>query len=108
MRHSLRWRGRGDIDSVAIAPTGIAFVIETKARRYMPEHLARTREMSAWLRTRRRRWCRGGALPVLCVVRARRLERIEDHVLVVSLDRLDAALRTAAGTRTQPMLLRGR
>jgi hypothetical protein len=25
LRHSLRWQGRGDIDSVAIAPTGIAF-----------------------------------------------------------------------------------
>jgi len=30
MRHSLPYRGRGDIDSVAIAPTGIAFAIETK------------------------------------------------------------------------------
>ena len=25
LRHSLPWRGRGDIDSVAIAPTGVAF-----------------------------------------------------------------------------------
>jgi hypothetical protein len=30
LRHSLPWRGRGDIDSVAIAPTGVAFAIETK------------------------------------------------------------------------------
>jgi len=30
LRHSLPWQGRGDIDSVAIAPTGIAFAIETK------------------------------------------------------------------------------
>ncbi|HLN11320.1 MAG TPA: nuclease-related domain-containing protein [Xanthobacteraceae bacterium] len=27
--HSLPYRGRGDIDSVAIAPTGVAFAIET-------------------------------------------------------------------------------
>ena len=30
LRHSLPWQGRGDIDSVAISPTGIAFAIETK------------------------------------------------------------------------------
>jgi hypothetical protein len=27
LRHSLAWQGRGDIDSVAIAPTGMAFAI---------------------------------------------------------------------------------
>ena len=27
LRHSMPWRGRGDIDSVAIAPTGIAVAI---------------------------------------------------------------------------------
>ena len=32
LRHSLPWRGRGDIDSVAIAPTGVAFAIETKTK----------------------------------------------------------------------------
>ena len=30
LRHSLPWQGQGDIDSVAIAPTGVAFVVETK------------------------------------------------------------------------------
>ena len=30
LRHSLPWQGRGDIDSVAVSPTGIAVVIETK------------------------------------------------------------------------------
>ena len=30
VRHSLPFRGRGDIDSIAIAPTGLAFAIETK------------------------------------------------------------------------------
>ena len=34
LRHSLPWQGRGDIDSVAIAPTGIAVAIETKTRTY--------------------------------------------------------------------------
>ena len=34
LRRSLRWRGRGDIDHVAIAPTGIAFAIEAKTSRY--------------------------------------------------------------------------
>jgi hypothetical protein len=27
LRHGLRWQGRGDIDSVAIAPTGVGFAI---------------------------------------------------------------------------------
>ena len=39
LRRSLRWRGRGDIDHVAIAPTGIAFAIEAKTSRYEPRHL---------------------------------------------------------------------
>jgi hypothetical protein len=32
LRHSLLWQGPGDIDSVAISPTGIAVAIETKTR----------------------------------------------------------------------------
>ena len=98
LRHSLRWQGRGDIDSVAIAPTGIAFAIETKTRTFDDQHLARVREMALWLRARRRRWCPAGALPVLCVVHASRLERVEADVLIVSPDRLLPALRRAAGT----------
>jgi hypothetical protein len=43
MRHSLSWRGVGDIDSVAIAPTGIAFAVETKTRAYDERHLVRVR-----------------------------------------------------------------
>jgi hypothetical protein len=39
LRHSLPWRGRGDIDSVAISPTGIAVAIETKTRTYDDHHL---------------------------------------------------------------------
>jgi hypothetical protein len=105
LRHSLVWARRGDIDSVAIAPTGIAFAIETKTRSYEPQHLTRTREMATWLRSRRRRWCRSGALPVLCIARAHQLERIETGVLVVSLDRLTSALRVAAGTTERPAFL---
>jgi Nuclease-related domain len=105
LRHSLRWPGRGDIDSIAISPTGFAFAIETKTRGYTPEHLARLREVAAWLETRRPRWCPNGALPVLCVVRDHGLERVEDAVLVVSLDRLPAALRTAARNRQRPAFL---
>jgi hypothetical protein len=105
LRHSLPWQGRGDIDSIAISPTGFAFVIETKTRTYTPEHLARVRDSAHWLKARRRRWCPNGAPPVLCVVRDHGLERVEAAVLVVSVDRLPAALRTAAGTRQRPAFL---
>jgi len=105
LHHSLPWPGRGDIDSIAIAPTGFAFTIETKTRTYTPDHLARVRGTAAWLTKRRRRWCRNGALPVLCVVCERGCERVEAGVLVVSIDRLPAALRTAAGTRQRPPFL---
>jgi len=105
LRPSLPYRGHGDIDSVAIAPNGIACVIETKTRTFHASHLAKTREMAAWLRRLRRRWCRTGALAVLCVVDARSLERVEDDVLIVSLDRLVPALRVHAGTSPRPRFL---
>ena len=107
LRHSLPWRGRGDIDSVAIAPTGVAFAIETKTRTFDARHVAGVREMALWLHRRRQRWCRRGALPVLCVVRARGLERIDGGVLIVSLDRLVPALRVAAGLSKRPAFLAG-
>ena len=107
IRHSLNWHGRGDIDSVAIAPTGIAFAIETKTRSHTPEHLARVASMADWLYARRRRWCPNGALPVLCVADARYLvDHVENGVLVVSRGRLLAALHTAAGTQTRPPFLK--
>ena len=49
LRHSLPWRGRGDIDSLAIAPTRVAFAIETKTMSYDDRHLARVQEQAAWL-----------------------------------------------------------
>lgn len=77
LRHGLRWSGRGDIDSVAIAPGGVGFAIETKTRTYDERHLARVLEQAGWLGHRRRSRCFGGALPVLCVVRAARVEGYE-------------------------------
>jgi hypothetical protein len=99
LRHSLPWRGQGDIDSVAIAPTGIAFAIETE------RHVARVREQASWLSRRRRRWCKHGALPVVCLARIRAVEHVEEGVLVVSIDRLAAALRTSASLRNRPGFL---
>ena len=95
--HSLPWHGWGDIDSMAVSPTGIAVAIETKTRSYERRHLARVREQMAWLSRRRRRWARNGALGVMCLVRARGVERVEHDVLVVSIDRLTHVLRVAAG-----------
>jgi Nuclease-related domain len=97
LRHSLRWQGRGDIDSVAIAPTGVAVAIETKTRSYDADHLARVYEQAAWLSRRRRRWCRRGSMAVLCLASGRGVQRVEDDVLVVSIDRLVSALRDAVG-----------
>ena len=105
LRHSLVWGGRGDIDSLAIAPNGIAYAIETKSRTFDARHLARARDTAVWLRRRRRRWCRVGVFPVLCVARARGLEAVEAGVLVVSLDRLVPALRASAGTSPRPRFL---
>jgi Holliday junction resolvase-like predicted endonuclease len=95
LRHSLRWLGPGDIDSVALAPTGIAVVVETKTRTYEERHLDRVRAQVAWLVRRRRRWCRNGTLAVLCLVRTRGVQRVDRDVLVVSIDQLIPALRRA-------------
>ena len=99
LRHSLPWHGRGDIDSLAIAPTSVAFVVETKTRAYDDRQLARVRDQAAWLARRRRRWCRHGAVPVVCLVRARGVQRLEQNVLVVSIDRLIPSLRSGVGGR---------
>jgi Nuclease-related domain len=107
LRHSLPWQGRGDIDSVAIAPTGVAVAIETKTRTYDVHHLARVHEQAVWLSRRRRRWCRHGVLAVLCLVRVRGVQRVEDDVLVVSVDRLMLAMRSAAGAVRPPLRCAG-
>ena len=107
LRHSLPWPGGGDIDHVAIAPAdvGLAFAIETKTSSYRPEHVARAAATARWLASRRRRWCPRGVLAVVCLVRARGVERVEDGVLVVSIDRLPGALRATAGARERPAFL---
>ena len=88
--------GRGDIDSVAITPGGVAFAIEVKTSGYEHRHLVVVREQAAWLCRLRRRWCRHGVVPVICVARLRGLRRWEDDVLVISLDRLVPAPRAAS------------
>ena len=103
LRHSLPWQGPGDIDSVAIAPTGLVVAIETKTRTYDVSHLARVHEQAIWLSRRRRRWCRRGVLAVLCLVRIRGVQRVEDDVLVVSIDRLMPAMQSAAGAGRPPL-----
>ena len=95
--HGVDWPGRGDLDHVLLSPSGIGFVIETKTLRYSRAHVVRTVDAARWLARKRRRYpC--GVLPVVCVTRARRVERFESEVLVVSLDRLMTALR-----RTRPL-----
>ena len=92
LRHSLQWRGRGDIDLVAIAPWGVAFALEVKTSWYEDRHLVIVREQAAWLWHFRRRWCRHGVVPVVCVARTRGVHRWNEGVLVGSIDRLVPAL----------------
>ena len=80
---------------LVVAAGGVAFAIETKTRTYDDRHLDRVREQALWLSRRRRRWCRQGVLPVLCVVRDRGVQRRERDVLVVSIDRLVPVLEKA-------------
>jgi hypothetical protein len=96
VRHAVDWPGGGDLDHVVRAPSGTGFVIETKTLRWTRAHLLRTSGAARSLARRRRRYP-GGVVPVLCVTRARHVERIESEVLVVSLDRLVPMLRAVAG-----------
>jgi hypothetical protein len=83
VRHSLDWPGPGDLDHVVRAPSGIGFVIETKTPRYTRTHLVRASGAARWLGGRRRYYpC--GVVPVICLARARRVERVRDDVLIVS------------------------
>lgn len=105
VQHALDWPGGGDLDHVVRAPSGIGFVIETKTLRYTRAHRVRTADAASWLSRRRRKY-RSGVLPVICLTRARSIERIEGEVLVVSLDRLLPTLRQTAepaAPRSWPM-----
>lgn len=82
---------------MAIAPDGVAVVIETKTMTY-------ERRTSPFCTTRRRGSLdagegghAGAPLASTCLVRARGVERVEHDVLVVSIDRLTDVLRVAAG-----------
>ncbi|MEO8690876.1 MAG: nuclease-related domain-containing protein [Solirubrobacteraceae bacterium] len=99
IRHAVDWPGRGDLDHVVRSPSGMGFVIETKTLRYSHAHLARTIDATRWLARRRRHYPRG-VVPVVCVARARSLERPVGTLLIVSLDRLLPALRTAAAAES--------
>ena len=94
VRHSVRWPQGGDIDHIATAPTGAAFVIETKTRGFSSAHLARTRACASWVTRRRRRWAPSGAAPVLCVVHGHSQCVVMEGVLVVPVDRLTGVLRS--------------
>jgi len=100
VRHGVGVRTGGDLDHLLRAPSGVGFVIETKTARYTQAHGTRTIHAARRLARRRRRYP-GGVVPVLCIVRARHLERVENDALVVSLDRLLPALRAAATARTR-------
>jgi hypothetical protein len=114
-----QWAGGGGVAAASLARVGRArgyrqrggrpdrdrVCIETKSRTFDARHLTYARQTASWLRRRRRRWCRVGAFPVLCVVHAHGLEGIEAGVLVVSLDRLVPALRARAGTSPRPGFL---
>jgi hypothetical protein len=94
VRHSVRWPQGGDIDHIATAPTGAAFVIETKTQSFSSAHLARTRACASWVTRRRRRWATSGAAPVLCVVHGHLQCVVMEGVLVVPVDRLTGVLRS--------------
>jgi hypothetical protein len=92
VRHSLDWPGRGDLDHVVRAPSGVGFVIETKTLHCTRPHLERASKAARWLGRHRRRYPRG-VRPVICLARARRVARADGDVLIVSPDRLVPELR---------------
>ena len=92
VRHGVRWPGRGDVDHIVRSPDGPGFAIETKTLNFSSEHLRRTEAWARWVARRRRRYPLG-VVPVVCVVRARRIESRYDDVVVVSLDRVLSVLQ---------------
>ena len=95
VRNGVRWPGGGDIDHLVRSPAGVGFAIETKTRTFGEAHLQRTAATARWAARRRRRYP-FGVVPVLCVVRAHRVESRYGNVVVVSLDRLLALLERTA------------
>jgi Nuclease-related domain len=108
IRHSLGWLGGGDIDHLAIAPgpLRLVFAIETKTRSYSSADLARISAVARWQTQRQPRGRRNGAIPVLCLAGMRGIERWENGVAVVSVDRLVAVMCRLARTTPKPAFLR--
>jgi hypothetical protein len=100
VRHAVDWPGAGDLDHVVRAPSGAGFLIETKTLRYTPAHLVRTLQAARWLARERRRYAHR-VRPVICLARGLRIDRLENGVLVVSLDRIASALRREAAAPRQ-------
>jgi hypothetical protein len=98
VQNGVRWAGGGDIDHLVRSPDGVGFAIETKTRTFTEEHLRRTAATASWAARRRRRYP-SGVVPVLCVVRAHRLESRYGAVVVVSLDRLVAVVERLVQSR---------
>ena len=82
--------GNGDIDHVAIAPGGLTFIIETKARRYTTRHLARTRRAAEHFSRGPRRSIQ--TVPVLTSAGAG-ATRVEDGVIVCATNALTGVLQ---------------
>lgn len=95
VRNGVPWPGGGDIDHLVRSPAGLGFAVETKTRTFSVDHLRRTAATARWASRHGRRYP-AGVVPVLCVVRARRVESRCGDVVVVSLDRLVAVLERAA------------
>jgi hypothetical protein len=95
VRNGVRWPGGGDVDHLVRSPEGLGFAIETKTLTFSQEHLRRTEATARWAGRRGRRYPHG-VIPVLCVVRARRVESRCGDVVIVSLDRLLPVLKSLA------------
>jgi hypothetical protein len=94
MRHSIPWRGRGDIDHLVEAPGGPVFAVETKTDRYQPHHLSHAIAAARYLAGRRGRPC----VPVICLARRHGVWWADEGVEVVSAELVAARLaQIAAG-----------
>ena len=101
VRSGVPWPGGGDVDHLVRSPNGLGFAIETKTRTFSQQHLRRTAATARWAARSRR--LSAGVLPILCVVRARRVESRCGDVVVVSLDRLLGMLdRLALSVERKP------
>ena len=95
VRHGVLWQGPGDVDHLVRSPGGLGFAIETKTLTFSHQHLRRSEATARWAARRFRRYPHG-VIPVLCIVRALRIESRCGEVVVVSLDRLLPALERLA------------